>query len=61
MTNKKTIKERIEVKVGKHTPLSKPQKEFQEKPNTKVERVNRNNPVHVTREIGRKFKKHILD
>ncbi len=61
MTNKKTVKERIEVKVGKDTPLSKPQKEFQKKPNTKVMRVSRNNPVHVTREIGRKFKKYVID
>jgi len=60
MTKKKTVKERIEVKLN-DTPLSKPQKEFQKKPNTKVMRVSRNNPVHVGREIGRKFKKHVLD
>jgi len=60
MKMKKTKKVRFEVKVG-DTPLSKPQKEFQKKPNTDVMRVSRNNPVHVGREIGRKFKKHVLD
>jgi len=48
---------RVEVKLN-DTPLSKPQKEFQKNPNTDVMRVDRNNPVHVGREIGRKFKKN---
>ena len=60
MKQKKTVKKRIEVKLN-DTPLSDHQKEFQKKPNTEVMRVSRNNPVHIGREIGRKFKKNFID
>ena len=60
MKKTKTVKKRIEVKLN-DTPLSNRQKEFQKRPNTEVMRVSRNNPVHVGREIGRKFKKNFLD
>ena len=51
---------RVEVKLN-DTPLSEPQKEFQKKPNTDVMRVGRNNPVHIGREIGRKFKENFIE
>jgi len=57
---KKTVKVRYEVKLN-DTPLSQRQKEDQKKPNREVMRVSRNNPVHIGREIGRKFKKIIED
>jgi len=47
---------RYEVKLN-DTPLSEPQKEFQKRANTDVMRVDRNNPVHVTKNMGRKIKK----
>ena len=49
-------KMKYEVKIN-DTPLSEPQKEFQKRANTGVIHVGRNNPVHVTKNIGRKIKK----